>query len=288
VIAGGHKVVADVPGHCWLIVGFDRNRRMYTIKNSWGEGQFIEVSYDDPHWPVLGGRYVIDVAVVDAPPQAEANWIGNWNVDHDGWRGQLVIRRTTDFRSNQGNPTKLGNYYRDGQRHDVNGVTVQGGQGLHFWIADGTQRIQPGSPSGQEFTGYFFSWDPANAAGRTTWNGIPFGVSLSRDVLPGTNTQGFVANDWIGTWAMNHDGWRGTLEIMAAQPLSAIYRSGDGRTLNVTGSVGDHPHLLNITVPFAPDNIQKFQLLAHTWEKSVFSGLTQWAGFDFGVQGHRQ
>ncbi|MEV4556186.1 hypothetical protein AB0K51_04195 [Kitasatospora sp. NPDC049285] len=133
-----------------------------------------------------------------------------------------------------------------------------------------------------------FSWDRTDAAGSTTWNGMPFGVSLSRSPLPGTPTQGFVADDWIGRWAMNHDGWNGTLEITSAAPFAAAYTAFDGRTLPVAGGPdGALPHVLNITVPFAADNIQPFQLLAHTWEKDVFSGLTQWGGLNFGVQGRR-
>ncbi|MER7582610.1 hypothetical protein [Kitasatospora sp. NPDC097691] len=288
VIAGGHEVVADVPGHCILIVGFDRDRRVYTVKNSWGEGHFIELSYDSADWPILGGRYVIDVDARDAAPQTAACWVGRWQMDHDGWRGELVIRRTTDYRRGAGDPTKLGNYYRDGRRWDVNGTTTQGGQGLQFWIADTTDRVQPGAREGQEFQAYVFSWDRADAAGSTTWSGMPFGVSLSRSALPGTPTRGFAANDWIGRWAMNHDGWNGTLQITSAAPFGASYTTFDGRTLPVSGGPdGSLPHVLNITIPFSPDNIQPFQLLAHTWEKDVFSGLTQWGGLHFGVRGRR-
>src|SRR5207245_3779231 len=46
VIRGGHEVVADVPGHCILIAGFDRPNRKFLVKNSWGEGHLIEVDYD--------------------------------------------------------------------------------------------------------------------------------------------------------------------------------------------------------------------------------------------------
>ena len=67
-------------------------------------------------------------------------------MDHDGWRGEMVIRRVTDYRSSPGVLTKLGNYYRDGVRHAVNG-TVEDGRQLHFWIADGSERVAPGSLS---------------------------------------------------------------------------------------------------------------------------------------------
>ncbi|MEV8096924.1 hypothetical protein [Kitasatospora sp. NPDC085879] len=288
VIAGGHEVVADVPGHCLLLIGFDRTRRVYTAKNSWGEGRFIELSYDSADWRILGGRYITDVAAVDAAPQTEAFWTGRWQMDHDGWRGELVLRRTTDYRRPPGEPTKLGSYYRDGRRFDVNGATVQGGQGLHFWIADTTARVRPGAQRGQEFQAYVFSRDQRNAAGTTTLSGMPFGVSLSRSALPGTPTRGFTAADWIGRWATNHDGWHGTLAITSVAPFSARYAAPDGRVLDVAGGPDAAlPHVLRIGIPFDAGSPQQFQLFAHTWEKDVFSGLTQWGPWNFGAQGHR-
>jgi hypothetical protein len=257
------------------------------IKNSWNEQQFITSSYTSATWPILGGRYITDVDARDAHPQWDAYWVGRWKMDHDGWRGELVIRRTTDYRKSQGLPTKLGNYYRDGKRYDVNGVTTQNGQGLRFWIANTTAKVVPGSAVGQQFEAYVFSWDPDNAAGRTSWNGIPFGVTLSRGSLTGSPTQGFTTADWSGTWAMNHDGWRGTLRVNTAAPFNGSYTTSDGRVLAVTGAIGSHPHVLNIVIHFSPDNWQPFQLFAHTWEKTVFSGETQWGGRNFGVQGRR-
>jgi hypothetical protein len=287
VLAAGHEVVADVPGHCLLIVGFDRTRRVYSIKNSWGENRFIELSYDSTEWPILGGRYITDVQPIDAPAQWDAFWCGRWHMDHDGWRGELVIRRTTDYRGEPDAPTKLGNYYRDGERYDVNGTTAQGGQALHFWIADTTTRVQPGAQQGQEFWTYVFSWDPQNAAGTTTWSGVPYGVSLGRSSIAGTPTKGFTAEDWVGTWHMNHDGWQGTLHVDSAAPFSGSYTPAQGGPLAVNGAADStQPHILNVNIAF-PDNNQPFRLLAHTWEKDVFSGVTQWKDLSFGVQGHR-
>jgi hypothetical protein len=288
VLTAGYEVIADVPGHCTLIVGFDRARQVYILKNSWGENQFIELAYNSTSWPLLGGRYIIDVNPPDSPPQWDAFWVGRWQMDHDGWRGELVIRRTTDYRSTQGAATKLGSYYHNGKRYDVNGATAQNGQGLHFWIADTTDRVQPGAERGQEFWSYVFSWDPVNAAGSTVWDGMPYGVSLSRNPLPGDVTRGFVAADWLGTWALNWDGWRGALAITSVQPFAATLSTDDGRTIGINGGVdGNRPHALNVSIPLAPDNTQPFQLYAHTWEKTRLSGLTQWGGLNFGVQGVR-
>nr|WP_052478872.1 hypothetical protein [Kibdelosporangium sp. MJ126-NF4]CEL21011.1 hypothetical protein [Kibdelosporangium sp. MJ126-NF4]CTQ95475.1 hypothetical protein [Kibdelosporangium sp. MJ126-NF4] len=288
VIASGYELVADVSQHCVLVVGYDRTRRVYLVKNSWGEGHLIELSYDSTEWPLLSGRYVIDVENPNAAPQFDAFWVGRWQMDHDGWRGELVIRRTTDYRSTQGAPTKLGSYYRDGKRYDVNGVTAQNGQGLHFWIADTTNKVQPGARSGQEFWAYVHSGDVRQAAGFTTWSGIPFGVSLARGAQPGRPTGGFTANDWIGAWDMNHDGWQGTLRITSARPFAATYTRSNGQVLTVGGGLdATHAHVLRATIPFSPDNNQAFQLHAHTREKDVFSGTTQWAGLTYAAKGRR-
>ncbi len=289
VIRGGHEVVADVPDHCILIVGFDRPRRKFLVKNSWGEGHFIELDYDSPTWPIKGGRYVIDVDPPDSAPNHDAFWVGRWNHDHDGWRGQLVIRRTTDYRQNQGDPTKLGDYYRDGKRYAVNGLTMQDGQALHYWIADTTDKVQPGTPSGQEFWAYVFSNDCRKAAGDTTWNGTKFGVTLSRDDIGGAPSAGFGRGDWIGDWAMNHDGWTGTLSITSVDPFQAKYHADwDGRTIAVTGGiVGGGDFFAQLGLEFTAGQPQDFRLWGHTRENDRFSGITLWGGRAFGVQAHR-
>ncbi|MCZ4097812.1 hypothetical protein C8250_037280 [Streptomyces sp. So13.3] len=93
---------------------------------------------------------------------------------------------------------------------------------------------------------------------------------------------------WVGRWQMDHDGWRGTLDITSAVPFAVSYTAADGQGLAVDGGPDPGlPHVLRISIPFSPDNIQQFQLFAHTWEKDVFSGLTQWGPCNFGVQGNR-
>jgi hypothetical protein len=289
VISAGHEVIADVPGHCVLIVGFDAVRREWLIKNSWGEAGLIRSSFDSMTWPILGGRYITSIVAPDAPVSAEACWVGRWQMDHDGWRGELVVRRTTDYRRPAGQSTKLGNYYRDGQRYDVNGLCEEGGRQLHFWVADTMDRVPAGEQRGQEFRAWLFTWEPRRAAGVTTWWGEPFGVSLSRTALPGTPTRGFDASRWTGRWAMDHDGWQGMLNITSTEPFAATYTPEGGAPLPVSGGlVAGRPFELHLTLPLAPDNVQPFRLLGHTRESDVFSGTTARAGQTYGVQGSRE
>lgn len=289
VISAGYEVIAGVPGHVLLIVGFDRANKEWIIKNSWGEGRFITTPFDDEDWPILGGHYIVSVAPPDAPVSKDAWWIGRWKMDHDGWRGELIIRRTTDYRDDEGRPTKLGDYYRGGEKFAVNGLVEEDGRLLHFWIADRPGRVEPGSKTGQEFRVYVFSHDPTHAAGVTSWSRRPFGVSLSRGSQPGTRTEGFPPSTWIGRWSMNHDGWRGTLHITSVSPFRASYTpAGSETALAVRGSVNaKEAHKLQFKIKFSPDNIQPFIVYGHTWERDVFSGRTQWSGRTFGVKGHR-
>jgi len=283
VITAGHEVVADIPGHCFLIIGYDIARRVFLVKNSWGENAFITWGFDQP---ILGGRYILDVH--PPAPHKSAYWMGRWNVDHDGWRGTLVIRRWTDYRRGDGDATKLGNYYRDGRRYDVNGLTYDDGQRLAFWVADTTNRIQPGQPTGQPFNSYVFSWDPVNAGGLTRWNDIDFGVTMRRAALPPQPAMNpFDENEWLGNWSMNHDGWKGQLDIRGVRPVRASYQDAGGVVHRASGSVNsDHPHLLDLSIAFG-DHVQPFRLALSTWEKQVFAGTTRWAERDFGVQGER-
>jgi hypothetical protein len=275
-------------GHCVLLIGYDRTAQIFTIKNSWGGSSYLQVTYNFIKKCCGGAHYATDVAPPTTPAQKKACWVGNWNMDHDGWRGTLVIRRFTDYRNgNENAPTKLGDYYRDGKRHDVNGYFADDGQSMVFWIADATSRIQPGTETGQRFDTYVFSWDPSDGAGRTTWQGTPFGVVLKRAAIPSKGSAPFHVNDWAGSYDMNHDGWRGTLTVQSVAPaVHVTYRDSKGTTLPVTASINSaKPHELTLFIKFSNDNNQKFDLLHHTWEKGVFSGTTHWGGRAFGVQG---
>jgi hypothetical protein len=287
VIAAGFEVVADIPNHCFLIVGYDLGSRNFIVKNSWGENRFITYGFDQP---ILGGRYITDVHPPTAPAQKEAWWMGRWNMDIDGWRGSLVIRRWTDYRHGDSEPTKLGSYYSDGKRFDVNGLRLDEGQRLLFWIAGTTDKVQPGSPSGQVFQSCVFSFDPVNAAGVTHWRGIEFGVTMRRMPLPSRPPMSpFDENEWIGHWDMNHDGWRGRLDIWSVRPLRGLYRDASGIGRSISGSLrAGQPHILEVSIEFSPGFHQPFELCHSTWEKRVFAGFTTWNNRMFGVQGERQ
>lgn len=287
-------------GHTVLVVGYDRNQQIFLVKNSWNDGRLLRLTYDyvrrvSAQW--YTGHYITDVEDINMSPQMKAKWLGRWNMDHDGWRGQLVIRRFTNFHVAETSPTKVGNYYRDGRRYDVNGYFVDNGQGLVFFIADREGKVIPGTLfSGQRHEQYNYSWFPTMAAGKTHWNNIPFGSALNRSGIPHYPSNSFNRSEWIGNWAMNHDGWQGTLSITAITPflwgmllVSGTYRTHDGRVLTISGFVNTtHNHVMSINIPFSADNNQAFELHYHTWENRIFSGTTTWGGRKFGVFGVKQ
>ena len=284
-------------GHVFLIVGYDRTAQTFEVKNSWGGTALINVTYDFVRNCVNGGTYVRDVVDPNTVAQPAAKWLGNWNMDHDGWRGRLLIRRHTDYRNvDPTAPTKLGNYYPvTGGRRDVNGYFVQGGQGMVFYIADTEARVVPGTLTGQRFDVWNFSWDPANAAGTTTWAGTPFGVVLRRSPIQQSRGGSFATEWWLGNWRMNHDGWRGTLAWHQQIPipffgviLQGTYTLDGRQPIGVTGVLSHGvEHRCTMSIPFDSSNNQPFTLLHHTWERDVFAGTTTWGGGTFGVQGFR-
>ncbi|WP_231408449.1 hypothetical protein [Streptomyces clavuligerus] len=158
-----------------------------------------------------------------APPRGEGVWAGRWQMDHDGWHGELVIDPAADGAPSAAGPSaggRLGDYRRAGRRYDVHGFTVQHGRGLRFWVAD---------TADQEFQAYLCGGDAGRAAGWTDWRGTPFGLSLSRVARPGPPAQGFTAADWQGVWLIYHDGRCGRLDIASVRPFSAEYTPGTTR-----------------------------------------------------------
>ncbi len=286
VLAGGREVIAAVFGgsHVVLIIGYDRAKRLWLVKDSHGEGKPVLWPYDKAK--IAEAAYVTDVSPPDAPSQKEAWWIGRWHMNHDGHQGELVIRRTIDFRQPKG-PTKLGNYYAGGKRFDVNGSVIDGGHGLRFWVADTQDRVKPGERRGQEFTVYAFSADPYNAAGLTAFGGTPFGVKLSRGEITVKPSPRFSADAWLGDWSLSCDGAPGTLSLTSLAPVNGSYRTERGQTLSMKGSFyGAHPHLLKLQI-MAPDGDRHLQLAFHTWESDVISGISAWNGHNCGVAGVR-
>lgn len=292
LIRAKREVVVNVTtgggGHVLLIVGFNRTQRYFLAKNSWGGTALTKIKYEnDPQFTINTSiaHYIIDV--IDPAVDRRSGWVGQWDMDHDGWRGRLTLRRFTDLRSTTdtftaAGRTKLGSYYLDGQKHDVVGHFDDAGQTARLRIAD----IGGG---GQDFTLSLYSNDVGLGAGDTAWSGIPFGAQIRRAPIDAAPADPFDRTDWLGAWDLNHDGWRGTLSIegidagTGAANLGYVRSTGEARPVHGAARAGQQ-HVLDFTIDFGPDNAaQKFTLHHHTREKGLASGQTTWAGRRFGA-----
>ena len=184
-LLSNHEVISDVAhktppvgGHVLLLIGFDRNRRVFFAKNHWGENKFIEIKYEnDPNWMINSGWYIKDV-VDPTYVQNEACWLGNWAVNIGGRENRMLLRRTEDFNS-PGNPTRLGSIYMDDGRHDVNGQFYNNGAHVRLFISPTTAPTQPGTIVGKQIDAYLDFSDIYNASG---WTFPGQSVTLSRFV----------------------------------------------------------------------------------------------------------
>ncbi len=168
-----HEVVCDVQhltppvgGHVLLLIGFDRNRKVFFAKNHWGENAFIEIAYqNDPNWMITSGWYLKDV-VDPTFVQSEACWLGNWWVTVGQSTFRMLLRRSEDF-VNPGQPTRLGSAYLGDGRHDVNGQFLDNGSRIRLFIAPSTAPTAPGTLAGTEIDAALDFSDIYNAAGTT-------------------------------------------------------------------------------------------------------------------------
>ena len=273
-LVAGYDVVVDVldsgQGHAFVVYGYDDDLGVLLIKNSQGMPGFETMRYSgDPRFVLLQQRAYYIKSVKDVQTQWAAMWVGRWEMDHDGWRGRLVIRRYLDVHSDTGvpphtSPVSLGTWYGvDGRVLTVTGGFIDGGRGLHCRIGD------------QAFELYLHSRDPYRAAGRCSWNNTWYGVVLSRGPCVGAGN-GFHRTETIGLWDTQHDGWLGQMEI-GVEPRYIQAHDGSSRKAWIDPT--PIAHQIDAHVDFLGDNRdQKFQLLHHTREDGVFGGITHWAG----------
>ena len=284
--------------HVFVLVGYDHNQEFFYVKNSWGESGFRKVHYDLMRFASNGGSVISEVTP-PTQPRANGRFIGVWNMDHDGWKGKLTIRRAPKL----GDPaTRLGHYKKpDGTKYAVNGLAIDQGRGIQFTVHT-SEYNDLGQMSGQMYYADIYSWDVNYASGYTDYYGTPFGLFLTRHDHIAPYGNNFHRGKWIGSWDMNHDGWRGTLHITNVYPtyqfsfpswtirwnILGSYEDLAGSIKNVSGSLTPgREHELKMNVQFSASNHQPFTLYYHTWDEDFFSGFTHWGGHRFGAHGEQ-
>jgi hypothetical protein len=116
--------------------------------------------------------------------------------------------------------------------------------------------------------------------------------------------------EWLrGDWAIDHDGWKGTLKVTRiwnyrvetsggyAAPvwsISGTYVSSDNKSYSFLGTLGGFDpnqlgagskrsdHKVEFRIEFAAANNQRFVGYVHTWMLTRISGLTWWSNHPFG------
>ena len=97
--------------------------------------------------------------------------------------------------------------------------------------------------------------------------------------------------DWFGNWAMNHDGFAGTLRIVdrpvdcggpAWCDMAISYINDRGVRLPGTiERIDDKGQHMVFFINF-PGNRQKFDAYIFSWDKGKMAGTTYWGGRTFG------
>jgi hypothetical protein len=98
-------------------------------------------------------------------------------------------------------------------------------------------------------------------------------------------------NEWIGDYAMNHDGFQGTLRIGDARVdcaapawcrLTASYIDSNGTPLRATIRFMDQAWQHMVLYIAFPNNMQRFDAYLMSWDKNRIAGTTTWQGRTFG------
>lgn len=285
VISSDKEIVIAKSNHILLLIGYNRNTQEFIIKNSYGGSDYTIWTYQEMKERYRSGHYITEAYPPTSPIQLKAAWLGNWNYDNDGWRGKLLIRRFTDWSKTENAATKIGNYYRNNKRYDVNGYFEENGRKLTFYIAYDSNRKKPGTLTGKKHVIYLYSRDKYKAAGNSYWRNIPYGTILDRNTIPYRYGRNFDKNEWLGTWDMNHDGWKGTLTFNSITNVSGInkvngyYTTQNGTRKTINATLQSKNHIISMTM-----NNQPFNLYFHTWTSGTFSGTVgyrnKWYGLD--------
>jgi hypothetical protein len=263
-------------GHAMQIAGFanfgaDDTKNYFILKNSWGGQSFYFVNYDFIKNQAKGATIVESVTDPNRPVPMATRWLGRWNQDNDGWRGELRIRRLDSGKS----AMRLGSFVAsDGKEKTLTARASNADRTIEYFTSDDSN-VAPSTLTGQKFSLYQYSWEPRAASGFTTWEGTRFGVHASRGDLPPLpgRENAVTAEGWKGNWAINLDGWAGTVRITDVTKKGGItgsYEAVGQAAIPLSGKVSTQsPYLVDLTY-----GAKRVQLMRFTHEPGRAAGLT--------------
>jgi hypothetical protein len=103
--------------------------------------------------------------------------------------------------------------------------------------------------------------------------------------------------DWLGTYAMNHDGWQGTLTVSeskadcvapkwCALALRYVDAQGNARRARIE-SMDDRLQQMTFSIAF-PEHRQRFDAFLFSHDPGKMAGVTVWQGKRFGFFAQRK
>jgi len=238
-------------GHAMLLVGYDREKRFFYVKNSWGLDQstngdqgFTRFGYDWFERGYVGGASVV-TGVVSRSDQYTSPYdqqqshllLGAWNLNHAGWEGLLHIYRLGELLPTSGlhgqHDYRLGTYYgNDGVARRVNGTIDE--HEITFWIDWGDPNQDYGetrstNPDVLWFDGRLLTGSKTLLAGEMTdgRDGRHYGFYGTKDEYLGSlGVPGGTTESWLGRWEVWTDQEVGFLEFASVyqDPLENITR----------------------------------------------------------------
>jgi hypothetical protein len=310
-------------GHSMLFIGYSEAGRYFICRNSWGydatDAGYTRVSYDYVAKYAYNGLYVTSVAEPSTETSMGRLYIGRWKMNHDGWQGTLDIYRLPGLYNSaelSGQADyRIGTYY-DGQGNAfrINGYLY--GSDLVFYINFNHQvyngsmalwnvGMPYGKLEGTRYVAQIFSWDDQNMAGFEVQDGVTYGFHATKQSTPWHVAAPASSNPrdaFLGTWKMNHDGWKGSLSLSTAatgwyqdgsgnwyttgagNAVGGWYKDSDGASHSVVGAVFGRE--LKFYVWFGW--WQPFDGYVYSWDKGLMSGACYWNGLDFGFTAARQ
>jgi len=104
-------------------------------------------------------------------------------------------------------------------------------------------------------------------------------------------------DDFIGTWQMEHDGWKGTLTLRkhsgdcdTSPPMKGEYIAHDGKKYEVDAWARcpgisrqkKWSHYIRFYIKFSPEHHQTFEGYLYSRNRSMMAGITDYKGTNYG------